>query len=446
MTDKSEKTEIIKRIFAETGGLSLMSVGLILFAFYPYAIGVGNGWALTFTLFFALLLPLIIMPIIYNLIHAIKSKVLGRFHLPLCVCTISAPMFLALTFSADGNPTSDAVKIFFGLLFFAVFFMTFEYSAASIRVRIGRRNLKHQLRTHSVFRFIGLGATVVTLSLTYAFNAPVLTSVYCAATVMSAAGLLEYLATYSEIPQLTSSRPRPRLVDTFKLFYKDLRKLTFFTLVLFAAAFFIVTAYIASVAATFPPWVYSSMLAAFMVGYLAAYFATVRVQKRMTHFVPLTCLLLLLAAVALGCVPQLRTEIFLICAPFLIGAALALLMRESSMRFTTIKRAVTSGVVSILFNLALACAFAIALFTLMLAVQIPFLSTYINYFALGVSVLFALAGYIVSFKRYARKRIITKEVELKYDLNPETVDLTAKVDSIMTADDEYDESHEEEDL
>lgn len=378
----------------------------------------------TVTVPLVLLLPFAVSPLIYNLIHGIKSVILGRFHGIYVVSLAFSAVFFVLSFTGFLYGALRAVCVVLSLAVFCVSELTYLYASSSIRTRLGLQSIRRPSRTHLFVSAFGglvtLGAYIVAYIVTKGdFTQSAVCTVYAAAIAMLIGGFVEYLATYQAIPRLTSSRPRTTVKESYKTFFSGLKLKTFFSLLLSVAAILTLVVYAFYRATDFGiESLYSGgvFIVAFAVSSVLANKYIVRVKRG----APLVCLLLTLLSCAAIISGLVLAPVFImqhVSIPIVMatcGIALGICLREAKLRYTTIKDNVTSGVVESLYGMTLSAAVAL---TYLLLLSIMPIGNFGMYIVLGIVAVFAVVAYAFVFKK--RSSQITVEVELKSDLTPE---------------------------
>lgn len=397
----------------------------------------GERIAYTVAVPLVLLLPFVLSPLIYNLIHGIKNVILGRFHGVYVVSLTLASVFFVMTFTGflySGG--LRAVCVIISLAAYCVAELTYLYASSSIRTRLGLQSIRRPSRTHLFVSAFGalvtVGAFVIAFLVSKGdFTMSAVCTAYAAAIAMLVGGFVEYLATYQAIPRLTSSRPRTSLKESYKTFFSGLKLNTFFSLMLSVAAILTPLVYVFYRAAesNFTLYAGGAFVAAFAVSAVLSNKYIVRVKR----VVPLICLLLSLVscgAVLVGLLLPAFIMQYVTIAVVTVssGASLGMCLREAKLRYTTIKDNVTSGVVESLYGMTLSAAVAVVYLLLLSLMPIANFGMFI---VLGIVAVLAAVAYGLVFKK--RTAPITVEVELKSDLTPEPA-RTIKT-GMITADD-----------
>lgn len=421
--DKETRASLEKMCINGGGTITAVEFAFI-FLFLPYIA------ASEYLLVYAIVLPLItilpfgLMPLCYNYIHGIKSLALGRFHGALIVSSLLVAVFNALFWGCfEYGGSGQAWAIIFTFAFLLMSILIYSYASSSIRIRLSRQSVSRPSRTHVFISAFGSVVTICAFLAAYYSKKNIYEIVgYSSSLIFLVCAFVEYLATFSAIPRLSSKRVRPKIADTFKTFYSGIKKLTLFTFLLFEAAFLSFALYLFY--SVYSMGAISSIYAAvFAVSVTVATILSNKYLNKITQFVPSLCTICLVIA-ASACVLNAFIPPLKYVAPAVvalsIGVGIGCILREGRLRFTTLKSPVTSGVVEVLYNMTLAVALGCALLALMLTLYISQKTGLGNYEAIIVAaaaMAFGLCAFGISFKKY-KYSSVTREVELKYDLNP----------------------------
>lgn len=418
---------------------------MCLLFFAPYAV-LNGGTVVMWLMPLACLLPFALMPLFYWIIHRYDSLLFGRYHLAMPLSAVIAALFFVIAWSADGIGAAQSCLMFFGAAVFAASIMIYRYCAFSVRVRLNGVGVVGKSPCYYAFCAAGAVASVATLAGFWYYEPA--TAFLNTAYIMGAAclvlALLQYFTSYYGIPQLGGKRVQT-LKSAYRSFYGGLDKKMYFSALLFEAAFAVSAVVLVYFCTALGVDMYRTLaVAAVMTAAygISAFFCTRRIKRRtiVLSAVDFACVVLpcaLLTVLAALSPTKASPLPYLFVAAAFLGAGGAVVVRQTKLRFLTVKPRITGGIVFILLELTMfaAAAFGMTVVALVHTVgQYVFLPTAFIYgfaaAAASASAAFALAG-----KRRGGERKQNAEAVAAVTVEPVTATELSATDGIdATAD------------
>ncbi len=320
----------------------------------------------------ACLIPFILMPLFYNMVHRVDTLLFGRYHLAMPVSAFTAALFFVMGWSATSDSPSQVCLVFFGSTVFVTAITVYRYCSFSVRARLSGSGLVSRTSQYEIIGALGsctaIGAFVGFLH--YDPTTAYINTAYVLSCVCVLSAIVQYLATCYGIPILGGKRVQA-VKSVFGTFYGGLDKKTYFSALLFESAYAAVAALVVYFGFTLGVGMYKTMIVA---GTLVAVYALVacictrwvRHRSMVLSVVNLLCMvtaagiLIVVAALDGG-----GNELFacLIVSATDIGCGGAVAVRQTKLRFLTIKPHITVGTVYILLELTMLASAAIAFLT-----------------------------------------------------------------------------------
>lgn len=342
---------------------------MCLLLFVPYIARL-DGTIVMWFIPVACLVPFAILPLFYLIIHKSDMLLFGRYHLALPISAFVAAFFFAMAWSArDGGPAGNCL-IFFGALFFVSAIAVHRYCAFSVRARLTGGGIVSSAPFNEILCAAGAAAAVVVFFgfLYYDEETAYINTAFVLSGVSIVLAMTQYLATHYGIPRLGGRRRARTVKSVFAAFYGGLDRKMYFSALFFESAFSTISALIVYFGFFAGAGVYRTVIAAAtLVGvYALAACACTRIVKRRTvmlsamEFVCATCACVLLVCAAATELGGDGLYACLIAAAVLTGLGGAVSVRQTKLRFLTIKSRITIGTVYILLELTMLAAAAIA--------------------------------------------------------------------------------------
>ncbi len=341
---------------------------MCLLFFVPYAVKHG-GYIVLWFLPISCVLPFAIMPIVYKLIHRFDTLLFGRYHIAMPLSAFLAALFFVLTWSATGGGAGAACLVFFCSTVFVEFIMTYRYCAFSVRARLSGSGIVNSSPLFIVFGGAGALAAICAFIgfMKYDPETVYVNTAYTVAGACVLLALIQYLATHHGVPRLGGKRVQS-VKDVFRAFYSGLDKRMYSSSLLFEAAFVTVAALISCMCIDTEMSVVGLIS---VVGVPVAVFAvsTLLGTKLITHrsivlsVINLICVILSTAVliVLVFVKPTGGLLIFgMIAAAVPVGFGGAVAVRQTKIRFLTVKPLITGGTVYLLLELTMFAAVAVA--------------------------------------------------------------------------------------
>lgn len=433
--DRLQKTILSCDSFA-TGGYAFA-----LLFFVIYAARHCNIYAVAF-LPLACLLPFALLPVFYTVIHRFSPLLFGRYHLIMPISAFTAAIFYVLMWSsADASSPSDACSLYFGTLFFVLSASLYGYCAFSVRARLSGDNISAPSAYSLCFFTVGAFAAIASAVGFYSYDKATayINTAYVIGAVCMLFALVHYLTTYYGIPRLGGKRS-VTVGGAFRTFYGGINKRTYFSSLLFQAAYLTAAAFAVyigfsrvSVRISF-----GAALAFAAVYAVVAFLCASRVKRRSKILSVLILLCLLFSATALILTVALKlsytySAATVVCAAALAGAGGALTMRQMRLRFITVKSRITSGIVYVLLLLTALAAAALVLTVTVVAFSIENHTGSVFSLICGPA---ATAAFTIAAFVLARKKLLKNErlPELSYELSADE-DFSSRSNNAKYADD-----------
>lgn len=399
---------------------------MCLLFFVPYVANSGGVTVMWFVPI-ACLVPFALMPLIYLVIHKFDTLLFGRYHFVMPVAAFLAAPFFVMAWSARGVGASQSCLVFFGMLVFAVSAMVYRYCAFSVRSRLTGTNIVDKAPYYELISAAGCVAAVVTFAgfMYYDKQTAYVNTSYVMAAVFALIAIAQYLLTFYGIPRLGGRRALS-VKSAFGSFYSDLDKKLYFSILFFEAAF-------ASVAVLFVYFGFAlgvsrdgiiSIAAVLIVSYgVSAGICSRYIVRRSIYLSLVSFLGVTVSSVIVIILAAINAKgngalIGIIISAIIAGSGGAISMRQSKLRFLTVKPRITSGAVYILSELTMFAAAAIALFVasgvVTLFDSVDSAAAFILGFA--VAVVLGIAAFALSTKkRAARPAALPVTVDVEAD-------------------------------
>ena len=381
------------------------AVSLLFAVWYVYMYG---GVVVLGFLPLAILVSFAVMPLIYLIVHRVDVLLFGRYHLVMPISALMAALFFVILYSSTAPDAGGAASVFFGTLLFVPSVMTYRYCAISVRTRLMGDGVGTSVPYAAAFSVLGAVCSVVTFFGFWHYDgmAAFLNTAYVMGGACILLAVIGYLTTYYGIPQLGGRRVQS-VKSVFRTFFVGLNKRTYFSALLFLAAFAaaVMTNMLYALVMGLGYWEVFAIAIVFVVCYAASscacyYFAAK--NGPVLFSVDFVCLMLgalipaVIAAVGSGGVVYAVAVSAALCG---VGGALS--VRQAKIRLATVKPHMTSGVLFMLFELTAACAVAIAFAVCAVAAAAydgmlsarAFLPSY------GVCVVLCAAAFALTFKK-----------------------------------------------
>lgn len=425
MNKKDKYQGRMQKTILSCDGFTTAYFVMIMLGFIVYAERCSQEISSAFTAV-ACLLPFVLMPVFYSVIHRYSPLIFGRYHLIMPVSAMVAAVFFVLMFDATGGGAGDACKIFFGATVFSTSVLLYRYCSFSVRARLSRDSIAKPSIQSMCFSAVGAACAVGAFCGFYAYDRDTafVNTAYVLGAVCVILALIQYFATFSEIPRLGGKRIQS-VKSVFRAFYGGLNKRTYFSALLFECAFIVSAALlpIFSMSLGLPDHIAAVVAAVFVAAFGGALlFCSLKIKRR-SKLLSVTVTLCLVVSATLCILADVLKFGGTLGACILAASAVltaiggAVAMRQTRLRFLTVKKTVTSGTVFILLELtvyaAAACAVAVA--TVVVAVSA---TTGVNALIYGfaAAAMFAVAALIAASKKSVRSEVIP---ELSYELSAE---------------------------
>lgn len=317
------------------------------------------------------LLPFALFPLFYAVIHKYDCLLFGRYHLALPVSAFVAALFFVLAWSPCGGATSRSLAVFFGSLFFVSAISVYRYCAFSVRARLAGGGIVSTTPLYEGLCALGAVAAVVAFWCFSAYgdgDTAYVDTAYVLGGVSVIFAFVQYLATHYGIPRLGGRKRQRTVAEVFRAFYGGLNKKVYFSALLFETAFACLSALIVYFAFMSGEGLFNTaVIVAVLVGvYAVCALSCTRIVKRRTIMLSAAecvcasaaCVILVVAA-AVAPSGRALTACLVLSAIF-TGAGGAMAVRQTKLRFLTIKSRITVGTVFILLELTMLAAAAIA--------------------------------------------------------------------------------------
>lgn len=348
---------------------------MFLLFFVPYVMTVCGTLVLWF-LPIACLLPFVTLPLFYSFVHRTDTLLFGRYHLVMPLSGFISALFFVVAFSASSGGAGSVCAVFFGAVVFVSSVMIYRYCSFSVRARLLSEDITAASPYSVGITFAGCVAALITFFgfMYYDGATAYINTAYVFAGACAVITLIQYLATYYNIPKLSGRRVQS-VKNVFRAFYSGLDRRMYFSALLFGAAFAVLAATETYMAIAFGLGIARS---AAVAGVCVLCFAAcdgicvafVKQRSKMLSVISLCGYAVAAALIVVSvCVPLDGKALYaaITVSAGVTGACGALSVRQTKLRFLTIKPRITSGVVFILLQLTACAAQAVA--TLVCAAQ-----------------------------------------------------------------------------
>ncbi len=356
--------KVVQSFDAFTAAYSVM---LLLF-FIPYVIGNGQYVAAAFVPI-GCLLPFALMPLMYSVVHRFVPLLFGRYHLIMPLSAFVAALFFVLFWSADGGVGGGFIVVFCSAI--TVFAsVLYRYCSFSIRTRTADDGIMPSVRSLILVAIGGASAVGAIAGFSvYDRDTALLNSAYVIAALDVILVMVQYLSSFYFIPELGGKRVMS-VKSVFGSFYCGLHKRTYFSALLFIAAYAVLATAIVPLSGAATGIWYVPIVAAGVIitAFAAASAVCAYAIKHRSR--ALTIAVFAFLAVAAIFIAITKTVAFnagsaaaiavVVIGSLCIGIGGALALRQTYLRFLTVKSHLTSGMVYILAELAVCAAIAIA--------------------------------------------------------------------------------------
>lgn len=341
---------------------------LCLLFFVPYAARYGGTLVIWF-LPAACLLPFALMPLFYAFIHRADALLFGRYHFAMPVSAFLCALFFVMTCGAKQPSASSACLVFFGSLAFIISVMIYRYCAFSVRTRLLGESVVSATPIYELFCAFG-GAVAVVAFIGFVrsdASGAFLNTAYFLGAIGVALALVQYLTSYYGIPKLGGKRIIP-IKKAYATFFCGLERRTYLSSLFFQSA----------LAATAALSIFYSLTFGFALddvliiacACVAAYAVTAYLCARAVNRRSLLLSVINFFAIAIAAITvtvcaavQPKTGVvfaLMVSVAIIVGVGGAVAVRQTKLRFLTIKQKVTSGTVFILSELAMLASASIA--------------------------------------------------------------------------------------
>lgn len=387
---------------------------MCLLFFAPY-VAENGGTLVMWFLPLACVVPFVVMPLVYMVIHRFDTVLFGRYHFVMPLSAFIAMPFFVMAWSANGLGPAQSCLVFFGIFIFAITIMVYRYCAFSVRARLTNLGIVDRSPFYDAFTAAGCIAAVVTFAgfLHYDIQTAYINTAYVmgGATVLLA--LAQYLITYYDIPRLGGRRVES-VKSMFVSFYGELNVKMYLSVLFFEAAFACIAALLVYFGFALGVGVYGTITIAAAVIVVYGITACVSVRRITRRSMTLSVINIVCVTLSAGVLIVLAalgdrgagTLAGLIIAAVIAGFGGAVAVRQSKLRFLTVKPRVTTGTVFILSELTIFAAAGIALFVAALVATVVEVSTYATMsfiFGFGIAVLLAVAAFVLCSRPYAKR-------------------------------------------
>lgn len=334
----------------------------------PYAVSFGSTLVLWF-LPLACLLPFVVLPLFYTLVHRVDTTLFGRYHLVMPLAGFTAALFFVYAFAATDGGALGACSIFFGLTVFLSSVMIYRYCAFSVRARLLDENIVAASPYNIAFTVLGGIVAIGTFIgfLYYDQATAYINTAYVLASACTVLVIVQYLSTFYSIPQLSGKRVQS-VKNVFRSFFSGLDLRMYFSALLFNAVFAVLGASVVFFAyqlgfgALRVAGTAGALVGCYAVAECACVFC-VKHRSKGLSIVALTVFCAAAASIAVAASVDLAgggRAACVVVAAGLVGAGGAIVVRQTKLRFLTVKPRITSGAVFILMELTACAAAAIS--------------------------------------------------------------------------------------
>lgn len=395
MDKKSKYEGKLLAVALSADGFTTGYLYMCLLFFVPYAVRGGLvGWFMPI----ACIVPFAVMPLVYTLIHRLDTLLFGRYHFFMPLSALIAALFFVLMWT----PSTGAAKsclIFFGALIFVCFDTVYRYCAFSVRARLSGMGLVTKSVQYEVIAAVGAIAAFSCLFgfLRYDPQNIYSDTAYVIAGACIICAITQYLVTAYGIPRLGGKR-NYSIKYVFKSFYDGLDKKIYFSALLIAAAFASIASLLVLAAYnSFAEQVYAIAAGACAAGgFTLGAIVCARVIRRRTGVISIVNTVLTVISVGVGLIPVaagMSGKALGICiclAAVVAGMGGAMALRQTKLRFLTVKPQLTAGVLFMLYELTVFGAFAFAFAVAAVVCAIPY--TFSAAIGGGIAVVFAVVS------------------------------------------------------
>lgn len=416
MDTKSRYESIGQRIGLSCDAFSTGCLIMCLLFFVPYVAESGGTLVMWF-LPLACLVPFVVMPLVYMVIHRFDTVLFGRYHFVMPLSAFVAAPFFVMAWSANGVGAAQSCLVFFGVLIFAITIMVYRYCAFSVRARLTNSGIVDKSPIYEAFTAAGCIAAVVAFAGFWHYDQA--TAYVNTAYVMGAATivltLVQYLITFYDIPRLGGRRVQS-VKSMFASFYGELDVKMYLSILFFEAAFACIAALLVYFGFALGVGLYGTIFVAATV--IAVYgISACVVSRRITRrsmtlsIIDIVCVVLsagvLIVLAALGNKGD-GTLAGLVIAAAIAGFGGAVAVRQNKLRFLTVKPRVTTGTVFILSELTMFAAAGIALFVAALVatvieVSVNPITSFI--YGFGIAVLLAVVAFVLCSRPSVKRSV-----------------------------------------
>lgn len=336
--------------------------------FVPYAVS-ACGTVVLWVLPIACLLPFVTLPLFYSLVHRFDTLMFGRYHLVMPLSGFVSALFFVVMMSARGGGAVSICSVFLGAALFVTSIMLYRYCSFSVRARLLSEDITAASPYSLYFSvFGGVAAAVTFLGFWYYDRETAyINTAYVFAGACAIVTIAQYLSTFYDIPRLSGRRVQS-LKSVFRSFFSGLDLRTYFSALFFSAAFAVLAASVMYIAFVFDFGLYrlAATAGVCVVAFAVSDGVCTAIVKHRSKALSVALLLGFIAAAALtavaACVPVSDSALraLVIIAAGLTGVCGALSVRQTKLRFLTVKPRITGGVVFILLQLTACAAQAIA--------------------------------------------------------------------------------------
>ncbi|MDE7164509.1 MAG: hypothetical protein K2O04_03700 [Clostridiales bacterium] len=396
----------VQRIGLSCDAFSTGCLIMCLLFFVPY-VAENGGTLVMWFLPLACLVPFVVMPLVYMVIHKFDTVLFGRYHFVMPLAAFVAAPFFVMAWSAFGVGAAQSCLVFFGILIFAITIMVYRYCAFSVRARLTNSGIEDRAPLYEAFTALGCISAVAAFCgfLHYDSQTAYVNTAYVMGGLTVVLTLAQYLITFYDIPRLGGKRVQS-VKSMFVSFYGELDTKIYLSVLFFEAAFACIAALLVYFGFALGVGLYGTIAVAATVIAVYGVSACVcsrRITRRSMTLSVIDIVCVTLSAAVLTVLAALGdkgdgTLAGLIIAAVIVGFGGAVAVRQSKLRFLTVKPRVTTGTVFILSELTMFAAAGIALFVAAIVATVIEASTYSTVsfiFGFGIAVLLAVAAFVL---------------------------------------------------